>query len=69
MASEIRRKFTMPTARLETLADGIFSIAMTLRVLSIEAPSPGTITSSLDFQNYVNELIPKCPYMHSVSFY
>lgn len=49
----------MPTARLETLADGIFAIAMTLLVLSIEAPLPGTITSSVDFQNYVFDLIPK----------
>lgn len=67
MASEIRRKFTMPTARLETLADGIFAIAMTLLVLSIEAPSPGTITSSLDFQNYVNELIPQMS-VYALSF-
>lgn len=59
MVSEMRKKFTMPTARLETLADGIFAIAMTLLVLSIEAPSPGTISSSLDFQNYVYGLIPQ----------
>jgi uncharacterized membrane protein len=57
----------MPTARLETLADGIFAIAMTLLVLSIEAPSPGTITSSLDFQNYVYDLIPQMS-VYALSF-
>lgn len=67
MSSELRRKFTMPTARLETLADGIFAIAMTLLVLSIEAPLPGTITSSVDFQNYVLELIPKIS-VYALSF-
>lgn len=67
MVSEMRKKFTMPTARLETLADGIFAIAMTLLVLSIEAPSPGTITSSLDFQNYVYDLIPQMS-VYALSF-
>lgn len=67
MTSELRRKFTMPTARLETLADGIFAIAMTLLVLSIEAPLPGAVTSSVDFQNYVFELIPKIS-VYALSF-
>lgn len=66
MVSEIRKRFKMPTARLETLADGIFAIAMTLLVLSIEAPSPGTITSSLDFQNYI-DLIPQMS-VYALSF-
>ncbi|MGL6298871.1 MAG: TMEM175 family protein [Methanobacteriaceae archaeon] len=43
---------SMSTERIQTLADGIFAIAMTLLVLSIEVPAPGTITSALDFQNY-----------------
>jgi len=67
MAFELRRKFAMPTAHLEILADGIFAIAMTLLVLSIEASLPGTISSSVDFQNYVFELMPKIS-VYALSF-
>jgi uncharacterized membrane protein len=50
----------IPTNRLETLADGIFAIAMTLLVLSIEVPTlPGNITSSLLMEYTVYTLIPQ----------
>ncbi len=50
----------IPTNRLETLADGIFAIAMTLLVLSIEVPTlPGNITSSLLMEYTVYNLIPQ----------
>jgi uncharacterized membrane protein len=33
----MKKQLSMPTARLETLADGIFAIAITLLILSIES--------------------------------
>lgn len=50
----------IPTNRLETLADGIFAIAMTLLVLGIEVPAvPGNITSSIIMEYILYSLIPQ----------
>lgn len=49
---------TIPKNRLETLVDGIFAIAMTLLVLSIEVPS-AEFHSTADFQIYIISLLPK----------
>ena len=49
---------TIPKNRLETLVDGIFAIAMTLLVLSIEIPS-AEFHSAMDFQIYIISLLPK----------
>ena len=49
---------TIPKNRLETLVDGIFAIAMTLLVLSIEIPS-AEFHSAADFQIYIISLLPK----------
>ena len=50
----------IPTNRLETLADGIFAIAMTLLVLGIEVPNlPINITSSIIMEYVLYTLIPQ----------
>lgn len=50
----------IPTNRLETLADGIFAISMTLLVLGIEVPAvPGNITSSIIMEYILYSLIPQ----------
>lgn len=50
----------VPTNRLETLADGIFAIAMTLLVLGIEVPAlHGTVTSSTIMEYTIYTLIPQ----------
>lgn len=50
----------LPTNRLETLADGIFAIAMTLLVLSIEVPVLSGNPSPIMVSEYVfNTLIPQ----------
>jgi uncharacterized membrane protein len=50
----------LPTSRLETLADGIFAIAMTLLVLSIEVPAlPGNPSSTLISEYVLSTLIPQ----------
>lgn len=43
----------LPKNRLETLADGIFAIAMTLLVLSIEVPTLPSNVTSLIISDYV----------------
>ncbi|MGZ7160427.1 MAG: TMEM175 family protein [Methanobacterium sp.] len=48
----------MLKGRLETLADGIFAIAMTLLILSIELPN-ASLSSVLDFRVYILQLIPQ----------
>ena len=48
----------LPKNRLETIVDGIFAIAMTLLVLSIEIPST-PFHSAADFQIYIIALLPK----------
>jgi uncharacterized membrane protein len=49
----------IPTGRIETLTDGIFAIAMTLLVLSIEVPTlTGTVTPSV-FSAYVTSILPQ----------
>lgn len=50
----------IPKNRLETLADGIFAIAMTLLVLSIEVPTLPSDATALMISEYVfNTLIPQ----------
>ena len=53
-----RINITIPKNRLETLVDGIFAIAMTLLVLSIEIPS-AQFHQAADFQIYIISLLPK----------
>lgn len=53
-----RINITIPKNRLETLVDGIFAIAMTLLVLSIEIPSI-QFHQAADFQIYIISLLPK----------
>ena len=51
---------SLPTSRLETLADGIFAIAMTLLVLSIEVPTlSGNMTPSLLMEYVLYTIIPE----------
>lgn len=58
----------VPTNRIETLADGIFAIAMTLLVLGIEVPAiPGTVTSTAILQYTLNILIPQI-FIYVLSF-
>ena len=57
---------TIPKNRLETLVDGIFAIAMTLLVLSIELPSI-QFHSVTDFQIYIISLLPKI-FIYFLSF-
>ncbi len=60
MSTETPHIPLIPTNRLETMADGIFAIAMTLLVLSIEVPTlPGNITSSLLMEYTLYTLIPQ----------
>ncbi|WP_409200296.1 TMEM175 family protein [Methanobrevibacter sp. DSM 116169] len=56
----------IPTSRLEGLTDGIFAVAMTILVLSIEAPSPENIGIT-DVNTYIISLIPKIS-MYFISF-
>ncbi|MDL2246538.1 DUF1211 domain-containing protein [Methanobrevibacter sp. OttesenSCG-928-K11] len=48
----------IPTSRLEAITDGIFAVAMTILVLSIEAPSPAELGSG-GVYGYLISLIPK----------
>lgn len=48
----------IPTSRLEALTDGIFAVAMTILVLSIEIPSPAS-SGIADIDLYVISLIPQ----------
>ena len=57
---------TIPKNRLETLVDGIFAIAMTLLVLSIEIPSI-QFHCVTDFQIYIISLLPKI-FIYFLSF-
>lgn len=58
----------IPKNRLETLADGIFAIAMTLLVLSIEVPTlPGTVTSSTIMEYILYTLLPQI-FIYVLSF-
>ena len=50
--------FYFPTTRLETLTDGLFAIAMTILVVTIEIPMGPTHTSQLFFQT-TEEILPK----------
>ncbi|NCC52700.1 MAG: DUF1211 domain-containing protein [Spartobacteria bacterium] len=49
----------MSTERIMTLTDGIFSIAMTLLVLSIDVPSPAQVPAGLPLQRYLLRLWPQ----------
>jgi len=50
----------IPRTRLETLTDGIFAIAMTLLVLSLEVPSLPANPTQILINNYIfNTLLPQ----------
>jgi uncharacterized membrane protein len=50
----------IPKNRLETLADGIFAIAMTLLVLSIEVPAlPNNVTTPIIGEYVIYTLLPQ----------
>ncbi|MCC7553846.1 MAG: DUF1211 domain-containing protein [Methanobacteriaceae archaeon] len=56
----------IPTSRLEGLTDAIFGVAMTILVLSIEVPTPGTL--GIDGINvYLLKLIPTLS-IYAISF-
>jgi len=58
----------LPKNRLETLADGIFAISMTLLVLSIEVPLlPGNPTPKIITEYVLNTLIPQL-FIYVLSF-
>jgi uncharacterized membrane protein len=58
----------IPKNRLETLADGIFAIAMTLLVLSIEVPTlPGNVTPIIIREYVIYTLIPQI-FIYILSF-
>ena len=47
-----------PNARLETLCDGVFAIAITLLILEIKRPEAAEIASSRDLWRYLLHLLP-----------
>jgi uncharacterized membrane protein len=49
----------LPTNRIETLADGIFAIAMTLLVLGISVPNLPSSTDPQVFNAYIFSVIPE----------
>lgn len=51
----------VPTDRLETLADGIFAIAMTILVVLIEIPV-GPVSSYGLLMNTMGNVVPKFPF-------
>ncbi len=58
----------IPKNRLETLADGIFAIAMTLLVLSIEVPAlQGNVTTSTMMEYLLYTLLPQI-FVYVLSF-
>lgn len=61
------REFLIPSTRLETLTDGIFAIAMTLLVLSIEVPTLPGIVTPIIFKEYFVSIIPKL-FAYIISF-
>lgn len=57
----------LPTNRIETLADGIFAIAMTLLVLGISVPNLPPSADSQVFTVYILSLIPEI-FVYILSF-
>ncbi|MGA9079648.1 MAG: TMEM175 family protein [Halobacteriota archaeon] len=57
----------IPTGRIETLTDGIFAIAMTLLVLSIEVPTLTGVVTPLVFRAYVTSILPQI-FIYVISF-
>ena len=54
-----KHELKVPTDRIETLTDGIFAIAMTLLVLSIESTTlPAPVTPAV-FSAYVTSILPQ----------
>ena len=53
------RELKVPTDRIETLTDGIFAIAMTLLVLSIEVPALPAPVTPAGFSAYVASILPQ----------
>ena len=54
-----RTPLQLPKGRFETLVDGIFAIAMTLLVLTIEVPKPEMPLSNAVFSAYLLTMYPK----------
>lgn len=59
--------FNLPTNRIETLADGIFAIAMTLLVLGISVPNLPSSTDPQVFSAYIFSIIPEI-FVYILSF-
>lgn len=59
--------FNLPTNRIETLADGIFAIAMTLLVLGISVPNLPSSADPQVFSAYIFSLIPEI-FVYILSF-
>lgn len=57
----------LPTNRIETLADGIFAIAMTLLVLGISVPTLPSSTDPQVFNAYIFSIIPEI-FVYILSF-
>lgn len=57
----------LPTNRIETLADGIFAIAMTLLVLGISVPNLPSSTDPQVFSAYIFSIIPEI-FVYILSF-
>jgi uncharacterized membrane protein len=57
----------LPTNRIETLADGIFAIAMTLLVLGISVPNLPSSTDPQVFNAYIFSIIPEI-FVYILSF-
>jgi len=63
----VRSTLKLPTNRIETLADGIFAIAMTLLVLGISVPNlPSPATPEL-FRTYLLNILPEI-FVYILSF-
>jgi uncharacterized membrane protein len=49
---------TMPKGRVETLADGVFAIAMTLLAFNLQPPNVPTIGAASDLQAALLAMLP-----------
>ena len=56
MAFTMKDDRPVSTGRIETLVDGIFAVAMTILVLDLKAPSPGSRMGRDVFLSFVSEL-------------
>ncbi len=63
----VRSEVRIPTTRIETLADGIFAIAMTLLVLGISVPTLPANASPEVFRAYFMNILPEI-FVYILSF-